>query len=113
MDATDFFGDGQGTCAADWAAELVQRLQDQESITMDELRELRDQAAALTGQPSVAATLPRDPTLPTIVREQAAMNVLADALARAPAVAIDIETTSLDHRDGEIVGVGFATAGGT
>jgi len=113
MDATDFFCDGQGTCAADWAANLVHHLHEHGTISADELRELRGQAEALTAQADVAATLPRDPTLPTIVREQAAMNVLADALAVAPAVAIDIETTSLDHRDGEIVGVGFATAGGT
>jgi DNA primase len=52
----------------------------------------------------------RDPMEPTIVRDAASLSALSDVLAVAEEVVVDLETSGLDHRAGEIVGIGIAVA---
>ena len=72
---------------------------------------LRRQAAALDATaPPVPAKLPVNGTV--VVRTSEALDAVAAALDGADVVALDLETSSLDHRNGEVVGVGVATAEG-
>jgi DNA polymerase I-like protein with 3'-5' exonuclease and polymerase domains len=93
------------TYAAAWAQALVTRLA--KDLDQEELAILRAQAADLQNTATPAKT--NDPTAPQIVRDSHALGKVAATLSQAPAVAIDLETSGLDPRAGEIVGVGLAT----
>ncbi len=53
-----------------------------------------------------------DPAVYEVVRDEAALQVWLDRIARAGVVAVDTETTSLDEMRAELVGVSLATAPG-
>lgn len=98
------------TTAAEWAAQLLARLAGQANFSPDDLAVLQTQAAALT-RPAAAACA-TDPTVPQVLRRREELPALADRLAAATAVAIDLETSSLDPRQGEFVGIGLAVPDG-
>jgi DNA polymerase-1 len=91
-----------------WAGQLVAALEQLPSALSEaDLAVLRAQLAGLAEAPAPAAT---DAGLPIIVRGRRELAQLAERLAAAPAVAIDLETVGLDPRGGEVVGVGLAAA---
>jgi DNA polymerase-1 len=99
---------------ADWAEALVAEMgQLQRPLPGDELAVLRAQVADLRCAEAERDPAAPDPTLPTLVRDTASLERLAEAVREEPIVAVDLETSSLDHRAGEIVGVGFAVPSGT
>jgi DNA polymerase I-like protein with 3'-5' exonuclease and polymerase domains len=97
--------------AAAWAAALVARLAAEPAGLADgDLDVLRAQAEALARVAVPAG--PADPAAPEVVRTPERLRQVAALLAGAPAVAIDLETSGLDPRAGEIVGVGLAAGEG-
>ena len=56
--------------------------------------------------------MPPDPTRPTVVRTQARYRDVAKKVVEAPEVVVDLETSDLDYRKGEIVGIGLALRDG-
>lgn len=92
-----------------WAEGLVAgmaRMPD--ALSEGDLAVLKSQLA-LFSTTAINATPPCEATV-TIIRCGTDLTRLGQALAHEPVVSIDLETSSLDHRAGEIVGVGFATA---
>jgi DNA polymerase I-like protein with 3'-5' exonuclease and polymerase domains len=68
---------------------------------------LESQASASTPTGLTIDSVPADPTRPVIVRDDSTLRELAEGVAAAAEVAIDLETSSLDYRGGEIVGLGI------
>lgn len=103
------------TSASAWAAALVAELHQRPGeLAPAVLQTLEHQRDALdTATQPALPTLPPDPRTPTIVRTAAALRQLAEALVGQPVVVVDLETTGLDHRQGEIVGIGFAITAAT
>ncbi|MBL8793439.1 MAG: hypothetical protein JNM56_06025 [Planctomycetia bacterium] len=97
-------------CVADWALQLVDLLDADPDCAPEVRRTLRQQLVDL--QAAAPEASPVDPTAPQIVRTPEALRTVADILAQAPVVAVDLETTGLDHRRGDLVGIGLACAAG-
>jgi 3'-5' exonuclease len=96
--------------AQDWAKKFVNSLKGSLSVSVEYRAILETQ---LTRFSTDTTCMPvGDPTQPTIIRDIAALEKVSGALSAAPAVVIDLETSSLDHRQGEIVGIGFAISTG-
>ncbi len=89
----------------EWASRLI----DNPAHELDEgeLATLKAQVAGVGATPT-SQDLPPDPTQPTIVRSAKALADLAAKVEQADEVVIDLETSSLDHRNGVIVGLGLA-----
>ena len=94
-----------------WALGLIDKVA--HDVTPDDLSLLRAQVDRLGTSPSVPADLPPDPTQPALVRDATALASLAKVIDEAAEAVIDLETGGLNPREGEIVGSGFAVAGGT
>jgi hypothetical protein len=92
-----------------WARHLIDELP--EDMPADELALLNCQLRSLTTRAQAADPLPPDPTIPQVVRDRKSLKQVAAQLVRADEVVIDLETSSLNPRSGEIVGVGLAAAG--
>ena len=67
----------------------------------------------LDEQPEHAVALAPDPKKPLIVRDHDTLEKAASSILANADVAIDLETSSLNPRRGEIVGLGIAVAGRT
>jgi hypothetical protein len=83
------------------------------SIPAEDLAVLRSQLAEVGQKTPLPAAPESNPLRPVIVRDR---NMLADMTAKlteAEQLVIDLETSGLDHRAGEIVGIGFAFSGAT
>ena len=93
---------------AEWAKGLIDELAGH--IPGEEITLLRTQTEALNREEAAPQALPPDPSKPVIVKSEAALLTLAAKVAESGDVVIDLETSSLDHRTGEIVGVGLAVA---
>jgi len=100
------------TNTADWAKALVNEIRQGNKQLAKAVSVLSTQAAALCGAEARRDSVPADPTLPHIVRDMGSLDQLGQTISKANSVAVDLETNSLDHRTGEIVGVGFAMAAG-
>jgi hypothetical protein len=95
---------------AAWARRLVGELPD--DTLAEELALLHSQVDALAAQAPAAVALPPDPTAPQVVRDRTALKQVARQIGDADAVVIDLETSDLNPRSGEIVGLGLATSEG-
>jgi hypothetical protein len=93
-----------------WASRLIEN--PVHEFDEGELTILKSQVAAVGATPTARET-PPDPTRPTIVRSKKALADLASAVEKADEVVVDLETSSLDHRSGVIVGIGLAFDGRT
>ena len=103
----------QPVIVADWANALVEEMRQLgKTLPGEELAVLQAQLVDVRREETDQVPTPPDPTLPTIIRDTGLLEQLAQAVCDEPAVAIDLETSSLDHRTGEIVGVGFAVTTG-
>jgi len=92
--------------AQDWAKNFVNSLKGSLSVSAEYRAILETQLARFsTDTPCKPAG---DPTQPTIIRDTAILDKVSGELSSASAVVIDLETSSLDHRHGEIVGIGLA-----
>jgi DNA polymerase I-like protein with 3'-5' exonuclease and polymerase domains len=91
-----------------WATRLIDELP--EDTPADELALLHSQLRSLTTRVPAADLLPPDRTAPHVVRDRKSLKQVAAQVVGADEVVIDLETSSLDPRSGEIVGVGLATA---
>ena len=96
---------------ATWANDLLGELDGK--VSLADLIQLRQQVTALDSAPTTQAPLPPDPTKPTIVTGTEALSELAAKLAAGADIAVDLETSSRDHRSGVIVGIGLAIDDGT
>jgi hypothetical protein len=103
--ATQPEGWNLGRWARDILDELSAHVSDEEAILLQSQAEVVDRLTV----PAVAAP---DPTKPTLVRTQASLRALAKKLEVAPEVVVDLETSDLDPRKGEIVGIGLALPDG-
>jgi hypothetical protein len=77
----------------------------------DELALRNCQLRSLATRTPAADLLPPDPAAPHVVRHRRSLRQVAAQVVGADEVVIDLETSSLDPRSGEIVGVGLAAAG--
>lgn len=93
-----------------WAANLINNAAS--GVGPDELSLLKAQVDGLA-MDTESPELPPDPTRPIVVRERTALTELAEGVKEATEVVIDLETSSLDHRSGVIVGIGLAFDGKT
>jgi len=93
-----------------WARRALEGLPD--DIPEDERTLLALQVEELAEAAPSASAPPPDPTSPRIVRDRDGLEAVGRLLAESPEVVIDLETSSLDPRAGEIVGLGLAVAGG-
>jgi len=89
-----------------WAQKLVDGVDG--SVSQLELLTLKQQLLGLATAPVEVAPVLADPTMPIIVRDDAALKELATRLDEQDVVSVDLETTSLDPRQVVIVGVGVA-----
>jgi len=105
--------DAQTTTVAAWAEQLITIHGDQWSA--EDLATLAEQVEALrcAAVCTPSTPLPPTPLTPTVVRTTAELAELAKALCGEPVVAVDLETTSLDPRCGQVVGIGVAVAART
>jgi len=94
---------------AAWAQQLIANADG--NWPPEDIALLRSQAASLNG--SIEVALPPDPTAPTIVRNANALHKAIKEIAPDEKLVVDIETSSVDPRSGEVVGVGIATSTGT
>jgi hypothetical protein len=93
-----------------WAERFVhETLARLPGVTEADLAALRVQAATLGDEPQGERA---DPSAVRLLRDRRALEQAAAELARAPAVAADVEATGDDPRGGEVVGLGLATASG-
>ena len=92
-----------------WARHLIDELP--EDMPADELALLNCQLRSLTTRAQAADLLPPDSTTPQVIRHRKSLKQVAAQVVRADEVVIDLETSSLDARSGEIVGVGLAATG--
>ena len=95
---------------ASWARRLIGELPD--DTPAEELAVLNSQVSALTAAAPAANLPPPDPTAPQVVRDRKDLKQVARLVGEADEVIIDLETSSLDPRSGEVVGVGLAITGG-
>lgn len=93
-----------------WASRIIET--HQTAFDAGELAVLQAQAADLAVAPA-SHVVPPDPSRPTVVRTQQALDELAAAVRQADEIVVDLETSGLDHRAGVIVGIGLAVADGT
>ena len=94
-----------------WAEHALRGLP--ESTSDEEMTLLRCQVRAIEAGSVIANPLPPDPTAPQIVRKRGELKQIATQLAGASGVVIDLETSALNPRVGEIVGLGLAVECGT
>jgi hypothetical protein len=94
---------------SEWARRLIDELP--EDTPAEELALLDSQLRSLAAQAPATDLLPPDPTAPHVVRDRKSLKQVAAQVGDADEVVIDLETSSLDPRSGEIVGVGLAAAG--
>ena len=92
----------------DWAQGMIDDLSSQ--LHAEEVAVLKSQADALNEVTPARAALPPDPTKPTLVRDRDGLANLAAKVADAAELVIDLETHTLNHRKGEIVGIGLVLA---
>lgn len=95
---------------AAWASTLIDKLGP--GLRDEDRALLNSQIRGIANKNQLASALPPDPTAVTIVRSQQHLRQVIELLAKAPEVAIDLETSSLDPLAGEIVGVGLSAACG-
>jgi hypothetical protein len=93
---------------ATWSRQLVSKVADE--LCDDDRAQLDAQIRSLAQAEPLAGSVQPDPTMPRVVRDLKGLRAAAKMLATAVEVAIDIETSSLDPSDGEIVGVGLSVA---
>jgi DNA polymerase-1 len=94
-----------------WALDLINRQPD--DFPAEERVLLVNQAKAFADIARTAPPLLPDPTAPEIIRNRKALKQLGTSVAGADVVVIDLETSALDPRNGEIVGIGLALATST
>jgi ribonuclease D len=95
-----------------WAQNLIDQLvADPVPVSDADLAVLRAQAAELASAGPLPAAASKG--LPAVLRSEAEIRTVSHVLAESPVVCVDLETSDLDHRRGEIVGVGLAVEGGT
>jgi hypothetical protein len=103
---------GARATIGDFAQRLIQDVR--EMVSAGEIALLRQQLAAMDARcADPDCPLPPDPTTPTIVRDETALAGLAPIVAGADALVVDLETSGLDPRKGDIIGIGIAVAGAT
>jgi DNA polymerase I-like protein with 3'-5' exonuclease and polymerase domains len=91
----------------EWATALVAGLTQNAAVPARDRATLQSQLLAMDQDHS---TLPSNgPVDPLIVRNLDSLKQLATTLGSEPALALDLETSHIDPRKGEIVGVGLAT----
>lgn len=91
---------------AAWASSLLAASTDR--LSDDEITALRAQIESISRPPANAVAIQPDPTAPTVVRDRKTLEKIAELVQAAPEVAIDLETSALRPRVGEIVGIGLA-----
>ncbi|MEI7684647.1 MAG: hypothetical protein WCL32_06445 [Planctomycetota bacterium] len=96
------------TDVAAWARQALDAIANE--ISSDDRALLESQVAALAKATPSATPPPPDPTAATVVRDINTLKKVAAQLKDAPEVAIDLETSSLDPRIGEIVGIGLSAS---
>jgi DNA polymerase I-like protein with 3'-5' exonuclease and polymerase domains len=89
-----------------WATDIAERFGGQ--LNKNDHNTLLRQAEDLSNSGAAETDGPRNPLLPLIVRDDETLRNLVDAVGLADDIAIDLETSGLDPRRGEIVGIGIA-----
>jgi DNA polymerase I-like protein with 3'-5' exonuclease and polymerase domains len=89
-----------------WVREVI--AENAQEMSAEDLAVLESQAASLATIEPASAPRPPDPTAPTVVRDRSDLKQIAAHLKDLTEVAIDIETSTLNPGDGEIVGVGLS-----
>jgi DNA polymerase I-like protein with 3'-5' exonuclease and polymerase domains len=79
-----------------------------ERLSDDEMATCSAQVETIGCPPAKAVALAPDPTAPRVVRDRKTLEEIAGLVGAAAEVAIDLETSGLDSRLGEIVGIGLA-----
>jgi hypothetical protein len=97
-----------GLDVAAWARRVLEEAA--EEMSEEELTVLEGQVKTLARAEPLLASLPPDPTAPTVVRNRKSLKQVAARLEAEPEVVIDLETSTLDPHTGEVVGVGFSAA---
>jgi DNA polymerase I-like protein with 3'-5' exonuclease and polymerase domains len=82
-------------------------------ISAREITILESQFDALSQDDAPQISSRPDPAKPSIIRDTSALSELAARVAESEGFVVDLETSDLDHRKGEIVGIGLAVAEAT
>jgi hypothetical protein len=89
-----------------WANNLMRAISSE--LSPQDAALIRCQIEELQHDASAPVKPASDPLEPILVRDEATLRALAIKVATADVVTIDLETSGLDHRQGEIVGLGLA-----
>jgi len=98
---------GNPTTVTEWAELLLSEFEQTGGTTEHDLEILRHQVADLNTEEASDGIEPKERKF-EVVRSRQDLEQVAEAVAAADVVALDLETTSINHRNGEIVGVGLA-----
>jgi len=98
---------GDPTTVTEWAQLLLTKFEQTDAATEHDLQILRHQVADLDAEQTSEGVEPKERSF-EVVRSRQDLEQVAKAVAAADVVALDLKTTSTNHRDGEIVGVGLA-----
>jgi DNA polymerase I-like protein with 3'-5' exonuclease and polymerase domains len=90
-----------------WAESLLTKLEQTDGTVEHDLQTLRHQVADLNAEETCVGTEPKERKF-EVIRSRQDLEQVAKAVAAADVVVLDLKTTSTNHRDGEIVGVGLA-----